>query len=77
MNRCRPRPTKYLSGEKIHADNNNKLFKNLDHVNSSLYGVEFARAQAEKGAISCRVLHSSNFEKMSAATLLQFFHQIV
>ena len=38
---------KYLSDEKTHAVNNSKLFKKLDHVNSSLYEVELAKVQIE------------------------------
>ena len=39
--------TKYLTDEKIHAANNSKLFKKLDHVNNSLYEVELAKARIE------------------------------
>ena len=33
--------------KKLHAAINSKLFKNLDHVNNSLYEVELAKAQIE------------------------------
>ena len=39
--------TKYLTDEKTHAASNSKLFKRLDHVNNSLFGVDLARAQIE------------------------------
>ena len=37
----------YLSNEKTHAAINSNLFKNLDHVNNSLYEVELAKTQIE------------------------------
>ena len=40
--------TKFLTDEKTHAALNSKIFKNLDHVNSSLYEVELAKAQIEQ-----------------------------
>ena len=39
--------TKYLTDKKTHAAINSKLFKELDHVNNSLYEVELAKAQIE------------------------------
>ena len=39
--------TKCLSDEKTHAAIKNKLFKKLDHVNSSVYEVELAKAKIE------------------------------
>ena len=39
--------TKYLTDEKTLAAINSKIFKNLDHVNNSLYEVELAKAQIE------------------------------
>ena len=47
MDRSRHTVTKYLRDEKLHAAINSKLFKKLDHVNSSLYEVELAEAQIE------------------------------
>ena len=47
MDRSRHTVTKYLSDEKTHAAINSKLFKKLDHVNSSLNKVELAKAQIE------------------------------
>ena len=47
MDRSRHTVTKYLADEKTHAAINSKLFKKLDHVNNSLYGVELAKAQIE------------------------------
>ena len=47
MDRSRHTVTKYLTGKKTHAANNSKLFKQLDHVNNSLYEVELAKAQIE------------------------------
>ena len=38
---------KYLIDEKTHAAINNKLFKRPDHLNSSLYEVELAKAKIE------------------------------
>ena len=37
----------YLTDKKTHAANSSKLFKNLDHVNNSLYEVELAKAPIE------------------------------
>ena len=34
----------YLTDGKTHAAINSKMFKNLDHVNNSLYEVELAKA---------------------------------
>ena len=39
--------TKYLSDKKTHAAITSKLFKKLNHMNSSLYEVELAKAQIE------------------------------
>ena len=39
--------TKYLSDEKTHAAINSKLFKRLDHLNTSLYEVELVEAEIE------------------------------
>ena len=47
MDRSQHTVTKYLSDEKTHAANNSKLFKKLDHVNTSFYEVELANAQIE------------------------------
>ena len=47
MNQSRHTVTKYLSDEKTHAAINIKLFKQLDHVNNSLYEIELAKAQIE------------------------------
>ena len=47
MDRGRHTVTKYLTDEKTHTAINSKLFKNLDHVNNSLYEVELAKAQIE------------------------------
>ena len=47
MDQNRHTVTKYLSDEKTHAANNNKLLKRLDHLNLSLYEVELAKAQIE------------------------------
>ena len=53
VNRSRHTVTKYLSDGKTHAAFESKLFKNLDHVNTSLYEVELAKAQIEpKGPIN-------------------------
>ena len=47
MDRSRHTVMKYLSDKKTHAAINSKLFKNLDHMNNSLYEVELAKAQIE------------------------------
>ena len=47
VDRSRHTVTKYLTDEKTHAAINSKLFKKLDHVNNSLYEIEFAKAQIE------------------------------
>ena len=47
MDRNRHTVTKYLSDEKKHAAINSKLFKQLDHMNSSLYEFEHAKPQIE------------------------------
>ena len=47
MDRSRHTVMKYLSDEKTHAAINSKLFKKLDHVNTSLYEVELAKAQIQ------------------------------
>ena len=47
MDRSRHTVTKYLSDEKTHAAINSKLFKRLDHMNSSLYEIELAKAEIE------------------------------
>ena len=47
MDRSRHSVTKYLSDKKLHAAINSKLFKRLDHLNNSLYGVELAKAEFE------------------------------
>ena len=47
MDRSLHTVTKYLIDEKTHAAINSKLFKKIDHVNNSLYEVEFAKAQIE------------------------------
>ena len=47
MGRSRHIVTKYISDEKTHAAINSKLFKKLDHMNSSLYEVELAKTEIE------------------------------
>ena len=47
MDRSRQTVMKYLSDEKTHAANNSKLFKRIDHMNNSLYEIEFAKAEIE------------------------------
>ena len=47
IDRSRHTVTKYLNDEKTHAAVKSKLFKRLDHENSSLYEVELAKAQIE------------------------------
>ena len=47
IDRSRHTVTKYLSDEKLHAANNSKLFKRLDHVNNSLNEVQLVKAQIE------------------------------
>ena len=47
MDRSRNTVTDYLHDGKTHAAINGKLFKKLDHVNSSLHEFELARAQVE------------------------------
>ena len=47
MDRRRHIVMKYLSDGKTHAAIDSKMFKNLDHVNTSLYEVELAKAQIE------------------------------
>ena len=47
MDRSRHTVTKYLTDEKTHAAINSKLFKELVHVNNSLYEIEVAKAQIE------------------------------
>ena len=47
MDRSRHTVTKYLNDEKTHAAINSKLFKELGHVNNSLYEVEVAKAEIE------------------------------
>ena len=47
MDGSRHTVTKYLSDEKTHAAINSKLFKKLDHMNYSLYEVEFAKAEID------------------------------
>ena len=69
--RSRHTGTKYLTGEKTHAANNSKFFKNLDHVNNSLYEVEIAKAQIEhKETIFVRffILQYANCECWSSTT---------
>ena len=44
INRSRHTVTIYLTDKKTDAAINSKLFKKLDHVNSSLYDVELAKA---------------------------------
>ena len=45
--RSRHTVTKYLTDKKTHAAINSNFFKNLDHVNNSLYEVELAKPQIE------------------------------
>ena len=47
MNRSQHTVTKYLGDKKTHAAINSKLFKRLDHVKTSLYEVELAKAHIE------------------------------
>ena len=47
MDRSQHTVLKYLTDEKTHAAINSKCFKKLDHVSSSLYEVELAKAQIE------------------------------
>ena len=47
MDQSQHTTTKYLTDEKTHAAIISKLFKQLDHVNISLYDVELAKAQIE------------------------------
>ena len=47
LDRSRHIVTKYLSDEKTHKAIKSQLFKNLDHVNNSLYEIELAKAQIE------------------------------
>ena len=47
VNRSRHTLTKYSNDEKTHAANNNKLFKDVNHLNNSLYDVELAKSQIE------------------------------
>ena len=47
MDRSRHTVTKYLSDEKTHTTIDSKQFKGLDHMNSSLYEVELAKAKIE------------------------------
>ena len=47
MDRSRHTVTKYLSDEEMHAANNSKLFKRLDHMNNPLYEVELVKARIE------------------------------
>ena len=48
MERSQHTLTKNLKDKKTHAALNSEQFKNLDHVNNSLYEVEFAKAQIEQ-----------------------------
>ena len=45
--RSRHTVTNYPSDEKTHAFFDSKVFKNLDHVNTSLYEVTLTKAQIE------------------------------
>ena len=47
MDQSRHTVTKYLTDEKTHAAFNSKLFKKPDHVDTSLYEAELAKAQIE------------------------------
>ena len=47
LDRSRHIVTEFLTDEKPHAAINSKLFKELDHVNNSLYEVELVKAQIE------------------------------
>ena len=47
MDRSQHTVTKCLTNKKLYAAINSKLLKKLDHVNNSLYEVEFANAQIE------------------------------
>ena len=44
MNWSQHTTKKYLSDKKKHAANNSKLFKQLEHVNTSLYEFDLAKA---------------------------------
>ena len=47
MDQSRHTVMKYLIDKKTHSANNSTLFKKLEHVNNSLYEVDFAKAQIE------------------------------
>ena len=47
MDRSQHTVTKYLRGKKTHAAISNNLFKQLDHVNNSLFEVDLAKAQID------------------------------
>ena len=47
MDRSQHTVTKYLSDEKMHAAINSKLLKRIDHMNTSLYEIELAKAEIE------------------------------
>ena len=47
MDRSRRTGTKYLNDKKAHTVFISKLFKNLEHVNNSLYEVKLAKVQIE------------------------------
>ena len=47
IDRSKHTVTKYLSDKKTHAPSNSKLFKRLDHKNTSLYEVELTKAKIE------------------------------
>ena len=62
---------------KTHETINSKLFKNLDHVNNSLFEVELNKAVIEyKKAYPCRVLYSSIRKNLDVVALLQPFRQL-
>ena len=71
INRSRHTVTKYLTDKKTDAAIISKLFKKLDHVNSSLYEVELAKAQiAHKEPINVGFLfiNTQNCERWSCTT---------
>ena len=78
MDRSRHTVTKYLTDKKTHAAINIKLFKKLDHVNNSLYGVELAKAQIElkePNIVGIFILQYAKLRMFGA--VLQLLHQIL
>ena len=74
MDRSRHTVTRYLSDEKAPATIHSKLFKRLDHMNNSLYEVEFAKAQIEhKEPIIVRFLLLQNAKLRMLELYYNFF----